>query len=125
MKSLLCALLLTGPALAQAEEILVFGGDDHKTFLGCLNCSQYDPDSINNPYGLHGSPSSAESIFNSHGKYGSRQSNTSVCNRNAGQPPVLVTRDGSYYGRLTLNRHHHQAAKGPELLAWLTAICEG
>jgi hypothetical protein len=40
---------------AQAPTLLLFGDSDHKTFLGCINCSKYDSGSVCNEYGANGS----------------------------------------------------------------------
>ena len=43
-------------------------------YLGNLNGNQYDPNSVNNPYGQYGSRYSPDSINNPYGQYGSRYS---------------------------------------------------
>src|SRR6185437_8084418 len=69
----------TGAAPAQAPSaLLVFGGSDHKTFLGCLNCSEYGQSSIKNQYSF-GSPY-GHTIFNHFSEYGSEFSSDSACN---------------------------------------------
>lgn len=111
-------------ASAQATKLMIFGGDDHKVYLGCLNCSQYAVDSVHNEYNSYGSQYSATSIFNRYGVYGSPYSNTSACNQYANQPPAIVDSDGNFYGRLTLNEYHPQASKNETLVAWLTnSVC--
>ena len=50
-----------------AVKLMVFGGADHRTYLGCLNCSQFAVDSVLNEYGQHGSRYSSESIWNHYG----------------------------------------------------------
>jgi len=110
---------------AQASTaLLLFGGLNHKTFLGCLNCSEYSADSVLNPYGHYGSPYSSQSIFNKYSQYGSRYSPYGACNPYATDPPVIVDNDGNYYGRLTLNKYHRQIGIGTKLLGWLASICE-
>jgi hypothetical protein len=117
-----CAL----PSLGKdAPALLLFGGRGHKTFLGCLNCSEYDPGSIDNAYGTHGSRYSSVSIFNHYSDYGSRYSDYSACNPYATDPPVIVDKGGKYYGRLTLNRYHAEIGIGVRLMDVLTRdICE-
>ena len=34
--------------------VLLGGGAWAGEYLGCLNCSEYDPDSVQNPYGKYG-----------------------------------------------------------------------
>lgn len=107
-----------------STELLVFGGSGHKTFLGCLNCSQYEAASIKNQYGTHGSRYSAASILNQYGEFGSKYASTSACNPYASDPPVIVDRSGKFYGRLTMNRNRRDATKDSNLVAWLAAICQ-
>gem|GEM_PF-6204034 len=57
--------------------------------------SQYDPESINNPYGKYGSQYSAESIKNQYGQYGSQYSQKSFTNQYAQPGTVYV--NGSVY----------------------------
>jgi hypothetical protein len=46
-----------GVAHAQTAppKLMLFGGEGHKTYLGCLNCPKYASDSVFNEYGPHGS----------------------------------------------------------------------
>jgi len=36
---------------ANAQELLLFGGNGHDVFLGCFNCDQYRSESICNEFG--------------------------------------------------------------------------
>ena len=105
------------------KEILVFGGEGHKTFLGCLTCSEYDTSSLYNKYGNFGSSYSATSIFNRYSEFGSAYSSHSACNKYASDPPVLVDRGGNFYGRLTMNKYHGEAITDGSIVAWLTGLC--
>lgn len=95
-------LMLVGLGV-QAEDVLLFGGENNKQFLGCVNCSEYDAASINNEFGRYGSRYSATSIWNEYGVYGSRYSQSSPMNPYASNPPVVVDRSGRFYGYLTNN----------------------
>jgi len=119
------AAVLQGAAATptQSQERLLFGGDGHKTFLGCLNCSQFDASSVLNSYGAYGSRYSSSSIFNPYSDYGSLYSTYSACNPYASDPPVIVDRNGNFYGRLTLNRYRGDLGVGASLGAWLAAVC--
>lgn len=110
---------------AQAEKVMIFGGVGHKTYLGCLNCSRYDADSVENTYGEHGSRYSSTSIWNQFSEFGSEFSNESACSEYATDPPVIVDQYGNYYGRLTLNRYAPDLGAGGQLLGWLSAVCHG
>jgi hypothetical protein len=91
-------------SLSQTPSLLLFGGRDHKTFLGCLNCSQFDSGSICNEFGHSGSRFSSESIWNEFGKYGSEFSSDSPWNDFSSSGPVIVDRSGKFYGRFTANQ---------------------
>ena len=102
-----------------AQKLMLFGGLGHKTYLGCLNCSQYAVDSIRNEYGQNGSPYATDSIRNSYGQYGSPYSSHSACNEFAADPPVIVDGNGNFYGRLTVNEYHPQRSNDASLVQWL------
>lgn len=103
--------------------LLLFGGQDHKTFLGCLNCNRYSADSILNAYGSYGSAYSSTSIFNHFSDYGSAYSMFSACNSYATDPPVIVDSAGNFYGRLTLNQYHAQIGVGSQYHDFLEGVC--
>lgn len=103
-------------------ELLVFGGHNNSEFLGCLDCSQHDLNSIHNPHGQFGSKFSPTSIKNKYSEYGSAYSSYGACNRHATSAPVVVDRSGNYYGKLTLNRFDSQI-QAPETIAWLSGVC--
>ena len=103
---------------AMRVELLLFGGEGHDVFLGCLTCGKYDSGSVWNKYGSHGSRYSAESIWNPYGTYGSKYSSVSPWNRYGQSPPVIVDREGSFYGYFTTNLHLHNRTK----IEWLLQI---
>jgi hypothetical protein len=117
---------LAGAAAAPAAstKLMIFGGDDHRTYLGCLNCSQYDSESISNTYGSFGSAYSTTSVHNSYSDYGSPYSSHSACNPYATDPPVIVDGGGNFYGRLTINSYNPQQTRDAGVLQWLAAVCE-
>ena len=132
MKSALLGLLLLLPKLAQAQvvtaqghKLMIFGGEDHKTYLGCLSCSSMSVDSVVNSFGPHGSKFMSDSIFNTFGEYGGKFSNYSPCNSFATEPPVIVDEQGDFYGRLTINKLHPQAAQSDALQQWIAGVCAG
>lgn len=100
-------LCLATPASA---ELLLFGGRGHDVFLGCLDCSNYDSDSVCNEYGK-GSEYASAGLFNEYGSFGSEYSSTSPWNEYASgtDVPVLVDRDGGFYGYFTINRYRSDA----------------
>jgi hypothetical protein len=103
--------------------LLLFGGQDHKTFLGCLNCSETSQSSVFNTFS-YGSPY-GQTIFNHYSDYGSAYSTWGACNSYATDPPVIVDSSGNYYGRLTLNEYHSQIGIGRKYVDWLkTSVCK-
>jgi len=114
----------TVPALA-GTKLMIFGGEGHATYLGCLSCSQYVADSVFNTYGSHGSQYQAASIFNAYGSFGSKYSTHSACNPYATDPPVIVDGNGNFYGRLTVNAYHPQVTSNAQWRAWIAGVCAG
>jgi len=114
----------TLPSKAQ-DALLLYGGSEHKTFLGCLNCSKTDPNSVHNLYGTYGNAYSGTSIFNHFSEYGSAYSATSACGTYASDPPVVVNQQGQSYGRLTLNLYAPGAVTTRNVVEWLrNVVCE-
>jgi hypothetical protein len=91
-------------SFGQTPSLLLFGGSDHKTFLGCLNCSEFDSGSVCNQFGSAGSQFNSESIWNQFGHYGSQFSSDSPWNRFSSSGPVIVDKAGLFYGRFTANQ---------------------
>jgi hypothetical protein len=120
----LCA--MCSPPLARAKTqnvaLLLFGGANHKTFLGCLNCARFDSSSVCNRLGEFGSRFSDTSIWNRFSDYGNRFANTGAWNRLATDPPVIVDRDGSSYGYFTANRYYPSRTKIRAFLAFLDNV---
>ena len=109
------------PLVVSPVRLLIFGGDGHQVFLGCLSCDPSDSDSVQNELGSHGSYSSV-SILNHFGEYGSQNSSHSACNDVASDPPIVVDDNGGAYGRLTLNTVKHQF-DDPRVIGWLEGVC--
>jgi len=82
-------------------------------YLGNLNSNPYDPNSVSNPYGKHGSKYSTESINNPYGKYGSKYSNQSVNNPYATDTPKLYNSNGKYMGKISSNKYDPESISNP------------
>jgi len=93
-------------ARAAYPELLLFGGTSHKDFLGCLNCPPADNGSVWNAIGEHGSRLSPNSIWNRLGTYGNKFSSLSPWNKFSSTAPVVVDRDGTFYGYFSANKLH-------------------
>lgn len=81
----------------------LYGGQNHNVYLGCLNCSDLNTNSVWNTLGTYGSNLNSISIWNDLGTYGSNLSNYSPWNDLASYPPVVVDKEGKFYGYLTTN----------------------
>ena len=84
----------------------------HAEYLGCANCSPYDPNSINNPLGRYGSPLSPDSVNNPLGRYGSSISPDSPFNPLATNPPQLY-QNGQYKGDWSANPYDPNSVFNP------------
>jgi hypothetical protein len=83
------------PNGAPGQKTMLFGGLEHRAYLGCLSCSEDASDSVFNETGRNGSRYSTESIWNHFGKYGSPYSQFSACNSYATDAPVIVDQSGN------------------------------
>src|SRR5690606_12091608 len=114
MKRLLVSALLVMSSSAYAD-LLLFGGKGHDVFLGCVDCSSYDSDSICNEYGQYGSEY-RDTIWNADRDYGSEYRDTSPWNEytTSKSVPVLVSKKGDFYGYFTINEHRGDAVSFAE-----------
>ena len=105
-KLLLLLLILFTPIFIFSQQALhLYGGQDYTIYLGCINCSSYDNNSIWNEYGDYGSSYSDVSIWNSYSEYGSEYDDYSPWNSYSSTPPKLYDNDGGFYGYFTINEY--------------------
>lgn len=110
-KILLTAFLsLVISALVQGQTLHIYGGNNHDVYLGCLNCNKYDKNSIWNAYGTYGSKYNSNSIWNAYGTYGSKYNSASPWSSYSNDPPVIVDKDGGFYGYFTTNKYKSKRA---------------
>ncbi|MCM1199241.1 MAG: hypothetical protein NC308_10170 [Clostridium sp.] len=105
--------------IPHGKELLIYGGKDNKEYLGKLNASRYDSESIWNQYGKYGNRYNSKSIWNSYGTYGSAYSSYSPFNDYASNPPILVDKQKNFYGYFTSNKYKPKRAN----LALIDIIC--
>ena len=74
-----------------------------EVYLGCLDCSGVNSESVCNVVGRYGSSVSSTSIWNSVGRYGSSVSSKSPWNSVSSNGPKIIDQNGKYYGRFTIN----------------------
>lgn len=94
-----------------SQSLHLYGGSNNEVYLGCLNCNSYDSDSIWNEYGTYGSSYSSNSIWNEYGTYGSEYNSYSPWNQYSSTPPVVVDKQGNFYGYFTLNEYKAKRAE--------------
>ena len=102
-----------------AKALLLFGGRDHKTFLGCLNCVETSEISVCNDLGKYGSDLAENSIWNDLGTFGSNLSPLSPWDDLSTTAPIIVDRDGHSYGYFSTNTLHHDRTRIESLVAIL------
>lgn len=122
-KALLLIAFILIANFSLAQTLLIFGGKNNNTFLGCLNCNKYDTSSIWNKYGDNGSKYSSNSIWNKYGEYGGKYSSYSPFNKYASNPPVIVDREGNFYGYFTSNQYSNNRTKN-KLALFITEYWE-
>lgn len=105
MKYLLILLaLIVFTSLGTRAQLKIYGGKNHDQFLGCIECSTEDLNSIWCGFGEYGSVHKANSIWNELGKYGSYKSDYSPFNKKAKYPPLVLDEKGKSYGFMTINK---------------------
>lgn len=85
------------------ERILIYGGENQDVFLGCLNCDKFDKESIWDCTGDYGSRFGKESIWNKFREFGGAYGKYSPFNRFSDNPPILVDKNGKFYGYFTID----------------------
>ena len=89
-------------ASAPDGPLYLFGGQGHKEFLGCLNCSSTHPKSVWNEMSQFGFKNDF-GVWNPFGQYINPFSSFSMCNEFASDAPIIVDEQGKAYGRMTIN----------------------
>ena len=81
----------------------LWGDYNYNVFLGHINVSRFNNNSIWNEVGKYGSEFSSYSIWSQFGDYGSKFSNFSPWNEFATKPPGIFDKNGTFYGYFTIN----------------------
>lgn len=105
MKLLMFIVSVLFTNLLYSQTLHLYGGKNHDVYLGCLNCSSYDSSSIWNSYGTYGSKYNSNSIWNQYGMYGNSYNSDSPWNNYGSNPPVVVDKDGGFYGYFTVDKY--------------------
>jgi hypothetical protein len=120
---LLCALAAACGMRCHAQPpkaLLLFGGVDHKVFLGCLNCVDTSTLSVCNEFGRYGNEFQLHSIWNKAGSFGSEFSGESPWNESTTDAPIIVDKDGISYGYFSTNGYHRDRTQ----ITWLVTILD-
>jgi hypothetical protein len=109
----LLIILCVGIKTFSSDERLIYGGDGHDQFLGCLVCSEYSSESICNGNATYGNEFSSASMFNEYSSFGNEYSSSSPWNEysTSKSVPIIVDRDGNFYGYFTINDARSDAVK--------------
>jgi len=99
------------PKQYREEQLHIYGGKNHKQYLGCLNCGDDQLKSIWCTFGDYGSRHMPKAIWNELGKYGSVSSQYSPFNENAKYPPIILDDHKRFRGYLTVNKNNQQRCK--------------
>lgn len=110
-KILICIYFLFFCGNVYSQEILIFGGSGNKDFLGCLTCSEVSSNSVFNDFSQYGW-GNGFGKWNPFGPYKNPFSSTSACNEFSSQGPVLVDKQGNFYGMLTINEFANKSICG-------------
>ena len=106
-----CALFCFATAVAFCQTLHLFGGQNHDEYLGCLNCNNFDKNSIWNEFGIYGNRFNSTSIWSQFGTYGNEFNMYSPWNAYGTNPPIVVDNDGHFYGYFTINEYRAQRAQ--------------
>ena len=100
--------------------LYIYGGKNEEDYLGKLNASKIDSESIWNEYGKYGNKYNSKCIWNSYGTYGSKYGTYSPFSASASYPPVLRDQSGRFYGYFTANKYKADRAN----YGIIDVICE-
>ena len=118
--------LEAGNASSQSQDILIMGGSSQEEFLGCLSCSEYDPNSVWGQYGRF-SWQNKYGVWNRYGQHANPYGQNSACNQHSRNGPSLVDRAGNFYGRLSVNQYLTDGICGsrgnPQVCTALRVMC--
>jgi hypothetical protein len=95
------------------SKTMLFGGEGHHQYLGCIDCSEMESDSICNGFGQYGNEFSTSGIFNEFAQFGNEFSASSPWNEfsTSNDVPVLVDQAGNFYGYFTINESRTNAVR--------------
>jgi hypothetical protein len=117
---------LSANAFSQSD-LLIFGDAGHDQFLGCIICNESSAQSICNGIGTYGNEFSTKGMFNEFSEFGNEFSSSSPWNEfsTSTSVPVVVDRDGNFYGYFTINDMRSDAFEFSDTLKHMYEYAEG
>ena len=99
------------PQAVKGQELLLYGGDKHDEFLGCLKCNDFSSQSVCNGFSKYGNDFGSNMWNQFSSPYGNDFSSSSPWNEfsTSKSVPVLVDRQGKFYGYFTINESRSDA----------------
>jgi hypothetical protein len=123
---MVAALLAVAPAAVRAQgatiqqQFLIYAGPLHREYLGCLNCDQFDTNSVWDGYAAMGW-GNAFADASHFARYRSPHDRYSACDAFAADPPILIDRSLNHYGVLNVSTTRSDSICGPH---GVKSICE-
>ena len=112
-------LWLALPFYAKSQNVAlhIFAGSNHTVYLGCVNCSRTDPNSIWNPYGDYGGRYGSKSFWNRYSNYSMKYNTESFRNEYSTSDalPIVVDSNRNFYGYFTANKYKSKRCNLPLL----------
>ena len=108
MKFLLIIIFILFSSSVFAQKLMLFGGENHDVYLGCLTCTQYHTESVWNENGVYGTKFNNLSIWSEFSEFGNEFSHLSPWNEYGTTPPKILDENGSFYGYFTRNPYIKQ-----------------
>lgn len=105
MRYFVLILLIISADLIYAQKIMLWGGEMHDVYLGCLNCTQYHTESVWNEEGVYGTKMNNLSIWSEFSDFGNEFTDMSPWNEYATNPPMILDESGGFYGYFTRNMY--------------------
>jgi hypothetical protein len=107
------ALLFATPSISSANDLLLYGGSGQKEFLGCLVCNEFSAESVCNGFSRYGNEFGSTMWNEFSSPYGNEYSSSSPWNEysSSNSVPVLVDRQGNFYGYFTINQYRSDAVE--------------
>ena len=106
-------LLFATPSISSANDLLLYGGSGQNEFLGCLVCNEFSAESVCNGFSRYGNEFGSNMWNEFSSPYGNEYSSSSPWNEysSSNSVPVLLDRQGNFYGYFTINQYRSDAVE--------------